>query len=119
MGGTYGMIMLNHLERKHKNTMATKTWKLGEICRGGIITVETKGNKVAIIGKDWDHSKGTRRGSDQKGAKEWIRCEFDTVDTAGAYRNAFNFLHDLTHSWAAEEILKWIESKTETKFFHW
>jgi len=97
--------------------MATKTWKLGEICRGGIITVETKGNKVAIIGKDWDFSQGSRKSSNQTNAKEWTRCEFDTVDTAGAYRNAFNFLHDLTHSWAAEEILKWIESKTDVRYF--
>lgn len=99
--------------------MATKTWKLGEICRGGIITVETKANRVAIIGKEWDYSQGSRKGSNQTNAKEWTRCEFDTVGTAGAYRDAFNFLHDLTHSWAAEEILKWIESKTETRYFQW
>ena len=40
--------------------MATKTWKLGEICKGGIITVETKGNIVTIIGKEWDYSKRFR-----------------------------------------------------------
>ena len=92
--------------------MATKTWKLGEICRGGIITVETKGNKVAIIGKDWDYSKGTKRGSDQSGAKEWTRLEVD-AEEFDADRQMILFLQDLTHSWACDEIMKWIESKTK------
>jgi hypothetical protein len=49
--------------------MAKKTWKLGEVCRGGIITVETKENKVAIIGKEWDFAAGSNRGSNQSNAK--------------------------------------------------
>jgi len=97
--------------------MATKTWKLGEICRGGIITVETKGNQVAIIGKDWDYSQGSRRGSNQKNAKEWTRCEFDARETSGAYREAFNFLHDLTTSYHAEQILEWIKEKVDDNNF--
>ena len=55
--------------------MKTKTFKIGEYCKGGIITVEIRGKKIAIIGKEWDHSKGTRRSSDQKGAKEFDRVE--------------------------------------------
>jgi len=100
--------------------MASKTWKLGEVCRGGIITVETKGNDVAIIGKDWDYSQGTKRGSNQSNAKEWTRCEFNARETSGAYREAFNFLHDLTTSYHAEQILEWIKEKVDdNNFFNW
>lgn len=92
--------------------MATKTWKIGEYCQGGIITVETKGNKVAIIGKEWDHSKGTRRSSDQSGAKEFCRLDED-VELFDADIRLLEFLQDLTTSYYADEIMKWIESKTK------
>jgi hypothetical protein len=99
--------------------MATKTWKLGEICRGGIITVETKGNKVAIIGKDWDHSQGTRRSSNQTNAKEWTRLEVNAEDRS-ASREMSDFLHDLTHSWAVDKIMKFIDDKTDVQdIMHW
>jgi len=55
--------------------MAKKTWKLGEVCRGGIITVETKNNIIKVIGKEWDYSQGTNKGSNQSNAKEWTRLE--------------------------------------------
>lgn len=92
--------------------MATKTWKLGEVCRGGIITVETKGNKVAIIGKDWDMSQGTRRSSNQKNAKEWTRIEVD-AEERDADRQMSMFLFDLTTSYHSDQIMKWIEEKTD------
>lgn len=96
--------------------MAKKTWKLGEVCRGGIITVETKGNDVAIIGKEWDYSQGTRRGSNQANAKEWTRLEINSTDRS-AYRSAFNFLHDLTTSYHAEQVLDWIKDKVDDNNF--
>ncbi len=92
--------------------MATKTWKLGEVCQGGIITVETKGNNVTIIGKEWDFSKGSNRGSDQSKAKEFCRLE-DDVEINGADRRLVEFLQDLSTSYWADEIMKWIESKTK------
>lgn len=99
--------------------MATKTFKIGEYCKGGVITVETKGNKVAIIGKQWDFSQGSRRSSNQSNAEEFTRCEFDAKETAGAYREAFNFLHDLTTSYYAEQVLEWIKGKvTDNNFFN-
>ena len=91
--------------------MAKKTWKLGEVCRGGIITVETKGNKITVIGKDWDYSKGSNRGSDQSGAKEWTRLEVDGEER-DADRQLTLFLQDLTTSYHTGEIMKWIEEKT-------
>jgi hypothetical protein len=97
--------------------MATKTWKLGEVCRGGIITVETKGSKVAIIGKDWNHENGGRR-SQQKNNKEWTRFEFDS-QSDGKEREADEFLHDLTTSYHSGEILDWIKTKVEFKQSWW
>jgi hypothetical protein len=94
--------------------MATKTWKLGEVCNGGIITVETKGNTVIIIGKEWDYSKGTTRGSDQSNAKEFCRLE-DDAEVSGADRRLSEFLNDLTTSYWADQIMQWIESKVTLK----
>jgi hypothetical protein len=44
----------------------TKTWKIGERCKGGIITVEISGNQVDVIAKDWDTSAGWNKGSKPK-----------------------------------------------------
>ena len=92
--------------------MATKTFKIGENCRGGIITVETKGNTIAVIGKEWDYSQGSRRGSNQKNAKEWTRLEVDAEDS-NSFRELSNFLLDLTTSYYTDEVMKFIESKTK------
>lgn len=98
--------------------MATKTWKLGEVCQGGVITVEIKGNKVAIIGKEWDSSKGYNKGSDQSNAKEFCRLE-DDVKIADAYIRLSEYLNDLSTSYWADEIMKWIESKVEFDRTFW
>jgi hypothetical protein len=92
------------------NIMATKTFKIGEYCRGGIITVETKGNKVSIIGKDWDFSQGSKRGSNQKNAKEWTRLEVN-AEERDADRQMSRFLLDLTSSYYTDQVMVWIESK--------
>ena len=92
---------------------ATHTWKIGEYAKGGIITVEINGDKVAIIGKEWDHSAGTRRSSNQKNAQEFDRETVD-VNFNGAERKAVDFLCDLTTSYDADKIMDWI--KTKVKF---
>ena len=92
----------------------TKTWKIGEYAKGGIITVETKGNKVSIINKQWDFSKGTRRSSNQTNADVLDRREYD-CDSSSPERDISNFLHELTTSYYSDEILKWIESKVDIK----
>lgn len=92
--------------------MATKTWKIGEYARGGVITVEINNNVINIIGKDWDTSTGYRKSSNQSNAKEFTR---DTViaDDSDAYRKMYFFLTDLTTSYYADTIIKWIESKVQ------
>ena len=92
--------------------MAKKTWKLGEVCRGGIITVETKNNIIKVIGKEWDYSQGTRKGSNQSNAKEWTRLEVN-AEVSDADRQLSMFIFDLTTSYYTDEIMKWIESKTK------
>jgi hypothetical protein len=99
--------------------MATKTFKIGEYCKGGVITVETTAKKVAVIGKIWDYSKGSTKGSDQSKAKEFTRLEV-MVDEPDARNKVDWFLFDLTTSYYADEVMKWIESKVSFKSeFNW
>jgi len=99
--------------------MATKTFKIGEYCRGGIITVEISGDKVTVIGKEWDYSTGSRKSSDQSNAKEFTRMEFNATHSS-VRRNLADFLCDLTTSYYADEITKWIETKvTLYKSLYW
>lgn len=90
----------------------SKTFKIGEYAQGGVITVEIKGNVVTVIGKEWDMSQGTRKSSDQSNAKEFTRCSYDATYNS-AYHNTLDFLEDLTTSYYAEEIMKWIETKVK------
>jgi|SRR5674476_589357 len=92
--------------------MATKTWKIGEVCRGGVITAITTDKKVTIIGKEWDFSKGSTRGSDQSNAEEFTRLEVTESD-GDVYRKLYKFLNDLTGHYYAETIIDWAESKTK------
>ena len=94
--------------------MATKTWKLGEVCRGGVITIETTKTQVKIIAKEWDYSKGSNKGSDQSHAKEWNRLEVNLSDR-DAESKADWFLFDLTTSYWAGEIMDWIKTKVKFK----
>lgn len=94
--------------------MATKTWKLGEVCKGGVITIETTKTQVKVIAKEWDTSKGFSKGSDQSKAKEWNRLEVSLSDT-DAERKADWFLFDLTTTYWAGEIMDWIKTKVEFK----
>ena len=99
--------------------MATKTWKLGELSKGGVITVEVTAKKVSVIAKEWDYSKGYSKGSDQSKAKEWNRLEVSTTDSDARSKIDW-FLFDLTTSYYADEVMKWIESKVSFKSeFNW
>lgn len=99
--------------------MATKTWKLGELSKGGVITVEVTAKKVSVIAKEWDYSKGFSKGSDQSKAKEWNRLEVSTTDSDARSKIDW-FLFDVTTSYYADEVMKWIESKVSFKReFEW
>lgn len=99
--------------------MATKTFKIGESCAGGIITVQTGTKKVTIIQKEWDYAKGSNRGSDQSGAKELDRVEVNS-DDGNAYRELQDFLLDITSSYFTDQVLKFVNSKVTFKnTFSW
>jgi TusA-related sulfurtransferase len=98
--------------------MATKTWKLGELARGGVITVTTTKNTVLVQAKEWDFSKGTRRGSDQSQAKEFNRLEVSLTDS-GAERKVDNFLNELTTSYYSSVVLDWIKTKVTFNKNNW
>jgi len=90
--------------------MNTKTFKLGEVCQGGIITVEIQGKIITVIGKEWDYSKGSRRSSDQSNAKEFTRGTVLSTES-NAERKLDNFISDLTTSYHTGQIIDWIKSK--------
>ena len=96
----------------------TKTWKIGEYCKGGIITVEITGKVIQVIGKEWDMSTGTRRSSDQSKAKEWTRGTV-TADENDAHRKLYNFLSDLTTHYYAEQVIDWIRTKVALRPAGW
>jgi len=91
---------------------ATKTWKIGEYCKGGIITVEITGKVISIIGKEWDTSTGYNKKSNQSNAKEWTRGTMEATQS-NAYRLCSDFLCDLTTSYYAGQVMEWIESKVK------
>lgn len=98
--------------------MAEKTFKLGEVCKGGIITVQTTKTQVKVIGKEWDMSKGTNRGSDQSGAKEFTRLEVNLSDRDADIKVG-RFLLDLTTSYHSEQIMDWVKTKVTFKQNSW
>jgi len=88
--------------------MVTKTFNIGERCKGGVITVEIHGKDIAVIAKDWDFSAGTLKSSNQKNAKEFDRVEVKADDYT-AYRQMDEFLNDLTDSFHGEQVLNYIK----------
>jgi hypothetical protein len=90
----------------------TKTWKIGEYARGGVITVEITGKVIVVICKEWDFSTGSRRSSDQSNAKELYRCTC-TAEDEDVERKLLNLLCDMTTSYYADQLIKWIKTKVE------
>jgi len=96
----------------------TKTWKLGEVAKGGVITVTVTEKEILVQGKEWDYSKGSRRGSDQSNAKEFTRQTFN-IESRNVERELADFLCDLTTSYWAGEITKWIKTKVKINILFW
>jgi len=91
--------------------MATKTWKIGERCIGGIITAVTKKDVVTIISKEWDMSAGTKKSSNQSNAKERDRLEVNLVTTFMWEIELANYIEQLSTHYHADEIVNWVRSK--------
>lgn len=98
--------------------MASKTFKLGENAKGGIITVKATAKQISIITKEWDYSKGSNKGSDQSNAKELYRSDFSPSEN-GVERRMIDVLCEETTSYYAEQILEWIKSKVKLQRNEW
>jgi len=94
--------------------LKTKTWKLGEVAQGGVITVEITGKIIQVIGKEWDFSTGSRKSSDQSKAKEFTRGTVLANELDAEWKLS-KFLCDLSTSYYADEIIKWIKSKVKVE----
>lgn len=90
----------------------SKTFKIGEVCQGGVITVEITGKVINVIAKEWDFSAGSTRGSSQKNAKEFRRATIVSTDI-NAEDKLFDYLCELSTSYWSDEIMKWIKSKVQ------
>lgn len=88
----------------------TKTFKIGEYCAGGIITVEITGKVIIVIQKEWDTSAGYTKKSSQKNAKELSRATILSTDR-NAEQKLFNYLSVMTTSYWADTVIEWIKSK--------
>ena len=100
--------------------MATKTFKIGEYAKGGVITVIISPiGTINVIGKEWDFSTGSRKSSDQSKAKEFTSKCFDPQSN-NCERELSNYLCDLTTSYYSDMIIKWIETKVKiTRSLFW
>lgn len=98
--------------------MATKTFKIGESCKGGVITAIATKTKVTIIAKEWDTTTGYNKGSDQSKAKEFNRIEVNPKGGNTPRRSVDDFLHELTTSYYAGQVMEWVEkhAKFENEF---
>jgi len=84
--------------------MGTRTFKIGECCKGGIITVEISNiGTITVI-------EGYSRSSNQTNAKEFTRKYFDSDDRS-CKQKLFMFLTDLTTAYYANKIIDYIKSK--------
>ena len=89
--------------------MKSKTWNIGESCRGGVITAEIhESGKIKVIGKQWDQSQGWSKNSDQSNAVPFTDIEVDGFDWP-EYSLLDDFLNELTTYYYAEQVLKWIK----------
>jgi len=92
--------------------MASKTFKIGEYARGGVITAETTAKQVTLIAKLWDTSAGYNKGSNQSKAKEMHRITVDLTDTNAEWK-LFNWASEESTSYWADQILDWVKSKVK------
>lgn len=78
--------------------MAKKTFKIGECCKGGIISVETKGQNISVIGREY------------VSGKEFTRLDI-SADNSDVYKKLFFFISDLTSAYYTDKVIDFIKSK--------
>ena len=78
----------------------TKSFKIGEYAKGGIIKVDIVGKSLTIKALDYNSKKEVMSGSVM-------------VDEFDARWKVLNYLNELTSSYYADKVMKYIESKVE------
>lgn len=86
--------------------MATKSFKIGECAVGGIIKVTITGKVIQIDSLDYF-------------TKEKVCGEKTLSNEADSFWKIKNYLNDLTTSYHADNILKYIESKVTLNLEPW
>lgn len=89
--------------------MAQKTFKIGEYAKGGIIKVETKKNIINIRVIDMFSNK-------EISSKVKVINEYDHINSTDIERDLNNYLHDITTSYYASKVMKWLAEKTKLNF---
>lgn len=92
----------------------TKTFKIGEYCKGGVITAQVNDKEVIIIAKDWDTTAGYKKSSNQSNAKEFDR-ETVSLEDSQIHQKLSRFLNDLTTHYYSEQVLDWVEANSTFK----
>lgn len=82
--------------------MATKTFKIGEYAKGGIIKVIITGKLIQIKALDYY-------------SKEEVSSGSGMTDDYNGESKVLRYLEDLTTPFYADKVMKWIKSKIEFK----
>jgi len=91
--------------------MATKTFKIGEYAKGGIIRVKTTEKLITIdVINMFDTSEIIDSHQEVINEQHLINC--DALE-----RRLNNFLHNITTSYYSGKIMNWLKDKTKIKFF--
>jgi hypothetical protein len=88
--------------------MATKTFKIGEYCVGGIIKVDINKNEVIANILDYNTKKPIAFG----------KCTV-TTDSNNGRRNLREFLEDHTTHYYACKVIEWVETKVKFNTNSW
>jgi len=95
-----------------------RTWKIGECCKGGIISVDITESEIILYLKDWDFSKGSTRQSNQSNAKVLekisINLRIEWSDEVMMLNRIMGILNDWTTYFYADQITNWIKKKKAT-----
>jgi len=86
----------------------TRTFNIGEYCVGGVISLEITDNTISIINRQWDQKMGALKSSDQSNSKIINRWDFDFTNN-NLLNEINDVLNDLTTSYYADLIIKWIK----------
>ena len=92
--------------------MATKTFKIGEYAKGGIIKVETTTDRIIIKVIDMFGDEGEIASQTSVYTEHEVAIHCYTLEC-----RVSAFLLDITISYYTQKIMDWIKGKTGVKFF--